>query len=119
MRRAAKASWAVIEAPYRGLVGNWRICLGNPMTPFQEPAWRIHEVEPASRLRNYKKRWRAALAWAAPSRLGGGRIYASFAGWRSAPLRRIWPGRQERIDERIGEHRQKRRQAFAGCARLM
>ena len=40
------------------------------MTPFQEPAWRVHEVEPASRLRNYKKRWRAAPAWAAPSRLG-------------------------------------------------
>jgi hypothetical protein len=50
---------------------------------------------------------------------GGGRIYASFAGLRSAPPRRIWPRRQERIDERIGEHRQKRRQAFAGCARLM
>ena len=73
------------------------------MTPFQEPAWRIHEVEPASRLRNYKKRWRAALAWAAPSRLGGGRIYASFAGLRSAPRRRLSLRRQKLIDQPIGE----------------
>ena len=87
------------------------------MTPVQEPAWRIHEVEPASRPRNYKSV--AAPASAAPSPLGGGRIYASFAGLRSAPRRRLSPMRQGLIGEQIGEHRQMRRQAFAGCARLM
>ena len=66
------------------------------MTPFLEPAWRIHEVEPASRLRSYKSA--GAPAWAARSRLGGGRIYASFAGLRSAPRRRLSLRRQELIE---------------------
>ena len=78
MRRAAKASWAVIEAPYRGYPCG---------------------LSPASRLRNYRCAGCAAPAWATRSWSGGGRIYASFAGLRSASRR---PARRQdrRADRR-------------------